>query len=269
MIRQCFRISGPFRRMIGGFPSQMVSNTQFQCLFCCYPEQTCRMADDLRYHDGTVMCRTLQRRHDEPVGVLNQQPQDCLLNRLFKGRSKKISKLRVTGLCAENSPASGEFPHKGPVTLKTFPLDDVIVSYGCCGDYTTVHHFAVSSSAVRWWLHFDCLEIQNGQPGILTKGRKDRQLDRCMFLWCEIATRTYTTTVLTLSIVSHRSYYATYISCHRKYTNYAQDSWRPESHCTLCHCLFGLLTVSTKIWTAPVQNIRNRSQRNFVYVTAV
>ena len=30
---------------------------------------------------------------------INQQPRDCLLNRLFRRRSKKISKLRVTGLC--------------------------------------------------------------------------------------------------------------------------------------------------------------------------
>ena len=35
---------------------------------------------------------------------------DCLLNRLFRDRSKKTSKLRVTGLCVEKSPATGEFP---------------------------------------------------------------------------------------------------------------------------------------------------------------
>ena len=33
-----------------------------------------------------------------------------LLNRVFKRRSKKTLKLRVTGLCAGNSPATGEFP---------------------------------------------------------------------------------------------------------------------------------------------------------------
>ena len=33
-----------------------------------------------------------------------------LLNRLFGRRSKKTPKLRVTGLCAWNSPATGEFP---------------------------------------------------------------------------------------------------------------------------------------------------------------
>ena len=37
-------------------------------------------------------------------------PHDCLLNRLFRRRSKKTSKLRATGLCEENSPVTGEFP---------------------------------------------------------------------------------------------------------------------------------------------------------------
>ena len=31
------------------------------------------------------------------------QPHDCLLNRLFRRKSKKTSKLRVTGLCVGNS----------------------------------------------------------------------------------------------------------------------------------------------------------------------
>ena len=35
---------------------------------------------------------------------------DCLLNLLFKRRSKKLPKLRVTGLCEGNSPVTGEFP---------------------------------------------------------------------------------------------------------------------------------------------------------------
>ena len=35
---------------------------------------------------------------------------DCLLNRLFRSRSKITSKPRVTGLCVGNSPVNGEFP---------------------------------------------------------------------------------------------------------------------------------------------------------------
>ena len=53
---------------------------------------------------------TLQWRHNGRHNVSNHQPHDCLLNRLFRSRSKKTSKLRLTGLCAGNSPGTGEFP---------------------------------------------------------------------------------------------------------------------------------------------------------------
>ena len=52
----------------------------------------------------------LRWRHNECDSVSNHQPRDCLLNRLFRRRSKKTSKLRVTGLCVGNSPGTGEFP---------------------------------------------------------------------------------------------------------------------------------------------------------------
>ena len=41
----------------------------------------------------------LQWHHNECDGVSNHQPHDCLLNRLFRRRSMKTSKLRVIGLC--------------------------------------------------------------------------------------------------------------------------------------------------------------------------
>ena len=40
---------------------------------------------------------------------------------------KKPSKLRVTGHCAVNSPGPVNSPHKGSVTRKMFPFDDVIM----------------------------------------------------------------------------------------------------------------------------------------------
>ena len=55
-----------------------------------------------------IMC-TLRWRHNGCYSVSNHQPHHCLLNRLFRRRSKKTSKLRVTGLCAKNSPGTGEF----------------------------------------------------------------------------------------------------------------------------------------------------------------
>ena len=55
---------------------------------------------------------TLCWRHNRHDSVPNQQPHDRLLNRLllFRRRSKKTSRLRVTGLCEGNSPGTGEFP---------------------------------------------------------------------------------------------------------------------------------------------------------------
>ena len=53
---------------------------------------------------------SLQWRHNGRYGVSNHQPHDCLLKWSFRRRSKKISKLRVTGLCAGNSPMTAKFP---------------------------------------------------------------------------------------------------------------------------------------------------------------
>ena len=53
---------------------------------------------------------TLQWRHNERDGVSNHQLHDCLFKRLFRRRSKKTSKLRVTGLCEGNSSVTGDFP---------------------------------------------------------------------------------------------------------------------------------------------------------------
>ena len=47
----------------------------------------------------------LRWHHNDRDGVSNHWPHDCLLRR----RSKETSKLRVTGLCAGNSPLTGEF----------------------------------------------------------------------------------------------------------------------------------------------------------------
>ena len=94
------------------------------------------------YHD---LC-TLRWRHNDSDGVSNHQPHDCLLNRLFGRISKKTSKLRVTGLCVGNSPGPVNSPHKGPVTRKMFPFDDVIMKlinqnqWSYHGSYTMTTH---------------------------------------------------------------------------------------------------------------------------------
>ena len=81
---------------------------------------------------GGAVCgkchRSSQWRLNGRDSVSNHQPHDCFLSHLFRHRSKKTSKLRVTGLCVGNSPGTGEFPHKWPVTRKMFPFDDVITT---------------------------------------------------------------------------------------------------------------------------------------------
>ena len=63
---------------------------------------------NFQYKEKTIV--TLRWRHNGHDSLSNHQPHDCLLNHLFRRRSKKTSKLRVTGLCAGNSPMTGEFP---------------------------------------------------------------------------------------------------------------------------------------------------------------
>ena len=85
------------------------------------------------------MLVTLQWRHNGRDSVSNHQPHDSLLNRLLRRKSKKTSKLRVTGLCAGNSPIIGEFPAQMASNAenvfiwwrhhvsKVFPCQDVVM----------------------------------------------------------------------------------------------------------------------------------------------
>ena len=102
------------------------------CILCSpYDAKSMAKASILRFK--RVMRRgntfTLRWRHNELDGVSDHQPHDCLLNRLFGSRSKKTSKLRVTGLYSENSPGTDEFPAQ-----MTSNLGNVSI----------------------WWRHHDC-----------------------------------------------------------------------------------------------------------------
>ena len=68
------------------------------------------------------LAAALPRRHNGYGGVSNHQPHDCLLNRLFRQRLRKTSKLCVTGLCA-----AGEFPAQKASNAEMFPFDDAIM----------------------------------------------------------------------------------------------------------------------------------------------
>ena len=81
--------------------------------------------EHLGYHEIA-----LQWHHYERYGVSNNQRLYCLLIRLFRRRSKKTSKLRVTGFVRKIHQWPVNSPHERPVTGKMFPFDDVIMSRG-------------------------------------------------------------------------------------------------------------------------------------------
>ena len=64
------------------------------------------------HYDVTIMETTysLHWHHNEWDGISNLQHLDCLLNCLFRSRSKWTSKLCFTGLCEGNSLVISEFP---------------------------------------------------------------------------------------------------------------------------------------------------------------
>ena len=104
----------------------------------CWPHEPC--------YQGcrSCHCNTLRWRQNGHDSVSNHQPHHCLLNRSFGCRSKKTSKLRVTGLCAGNSSRPVNSPHKWPVTRKIIPFNDVIMALidralSCSGDNFKFH----------------------------------------------------------------------------------------------------------------------------------
>ena len=133
-------------------------------------------------------------RYNGRDGVSNHQPHDCLLNRLFMRRSKKTSKLRVTGLCSGNSPVTGEFPARmasnteNVSILMTSSCLLSLESYGVyCEDFVEnwprnngMHSWSRHQieAFLRYWL--SARRIHHGWI-LLTKGN-DAEL--WCFLWC-------------------------------------------------------------------------------------
>ena len=76
------------------------------------------LADTTKYN----RTHTLQWRHNGHDDVSDHQPYDCLLNRLFRRRWKKASKLRVSGLCEGDSLVTGEYPAQRASNLENVSI---------------------------------------------------------------------------------------------------------------------------------------------------
>ena len=97
---------------------------------------------------------SLQSRHNGQDGVSNHQRHDCLLSRLFRGRSKKTSKLRVTGLCGGI--------HRWPVNSQT----NGQLRGKCFHLMTSSWQWSQLSSYLRQWCGGHCWQlIGHGQDG--------------------------------------------------------------------------------------------------------
>ena len=128
----------------------------WQCLFAIQLAFVEHMWPVLERKSHFKIHLTSQWRHNGRDGVSNHQTRDCLRNRLFRRRSKEISKFRVTGLCAGNSSVTSEFPAQ-----KASNAENVSI----------------------WWRHHDLQIILNMAPGCpagCVDSRLDTHVSNCL-----------------------------------------------------------------------------------------
>ena len=169
-----------------------------------------------RHH---LKCIALHWRHNDHDGVSNYQPHGCLLNRLFRRRSKKTSKIRVTGLCVGTSPGRVNSLHKGPVTRKIFPFDDVImvwISFWIYPQADVDKAVAAAREAFKFgseWRRMDA----SARGRLITKFADlvDRDKEYMAVRSCEFSWKKKTPPTTTTAALSpwHRANFICFITC--------------------------------------------------------
>ena len=117
----------------------------------------------LRHVYHIAFLRPLWWRHNgRDSGVSNHQPHDCFLKRLFRRRSKKTSKLRVTGFVWGIHRGPVNSPHKWPVSGKCFhlmtsswifPIEMVLRIKAYCQFSYSYYRYRVIYYARNWFNH--------------------------------------------------------------------------------------------------------------------
>ena len=88
---------------------------------------------------------SLYWRHNELDGVSNNERVDCMLNPLFRCRSKKTSKLHVFGLCEGNPLVTGGFPSQRASNTEKLLFDDIIM-------WPLIKYPVLCTKFLLWWL---------------------------------------------------------------------------------------------------------------------
>ena len=97
-------------------------------------------------HWKGIVKLSLKWCHNGCDGISNHQPHDCLLNRLFRRRSKKTSKPCITGLCAGNSLVTGEF-----LAERAKNAENVSIWWCHCGTVYNSAHLSCLNKNIRWY----------------------------------------------------------------------------------------------------------------------
>ena len=118
------------------WPSEKYNhNNQHSIFFIITNNQYVRKTHQKAWHilvqfyigSPTVLIASLQWRHYGRDGVSNHQPRHCLLNRLFRRRSKKNQSSAWLAFVRRIHRWPVNSSHKWPVSRKMFPFDDFIM----------------------------------------------------------------------------------------------------------------------------------------------
>ena len=133
--------------------------------------------------------QTLQWRHNGRDGVSNHQTRHCLLNRLFRCRSKKTSMLCVTGLCAVNSPVTGEF-----AAQRASYAENVSLWWRHHGIFNIIV-VSVKTFSMCWATRWPVVEWPK-LHSLTSPGRSDNEISGGMFSIKLVESRSYVTGIV-------------------------------------------------------------------------
>ena len=120
-----------------------------------------------------ILITSSQWRHNGHDSISNHQSHHCLLNYLFRRRSKKKnqSSASLAFVCGiHRGPVNS--PHKWPVTREMLPFDDVImyIPHGCLINTRRIMLIYIRVGELSWYItsSFDDEQqrSQTGRPAI-------------------------------------------------------------------------------------------------------